>query len=116
MVPVILNASEFTQTIPVSGAYKRINGTQAPRYQYVIDDSSVAFVAGNWESKTYDSGQRGDKAPWYHDWGVDVIKAAQLLILQAGILGFEQMTPTLWMHEYQPHHPLLAGAVKCVMR
>ncbi len=66
---VILNASESRQIIPVTGTYKRINGTQAPRYQYVVDDSSAAFMARNWESKAYDSGQGVDKAPWYHDWG-----------------------------------------------
>ncbi|MBK9989814.1 MAG: carbohydrate binding domain-containing protein [Verrucomicrobia bacterium] len=65
---VILNASEVRQTIPVSGSYKRLTGTQAPRYLYVIDDVDSAFTAGNWTAVNYDSGL-GDKAPWYHDWG-----------------------------------------------
>ena len=66
---VILNASEVRQTIPVSGSYKRLTGTQAPRYQYVVDDADSAFTAGNWATASYDSGLGVDKAPWFHDWG-----------------------------------------------
>ena len=66
---VILNATNQRWTIPVTGAYRRFSGSQAPRYQYIVDDSDVAFTAGNWAAASYDSGQWVAVGPWFHQWG-----------------------------------------------
>ena len=66
---VILNATNSTQTIPVTGSYRRLTGTQAPRYQYIVDDADAGFTAGTWSSATYDSGLNVALGPWFHDWG-----------------------------------------------
>ena len=66
---VILNASKARRTIQVSGSYRRLTETQAPRYQYVVDDADAAFSAGTWATASYDSGQWMALGPWFHDWG-----------------------------------------------
>jgi hypothetical protein len=66
---VLVNASKQRMTIPISGSFKRLTGTQAPRYQYVVDDAEAAFTAGNWVAAAYDTGLWSATGPWYHDWG-----------------------------------------------
>ncbi|MBK8475651.1 MAG: hypothetical protein IPL39_04905 [Opitutaceae bacterium] len=66
---VILNGSKERQVIPVTGAYKRLGGTQAPLYQYVIDDVAPAFTAGGWGAAVYDSRLKQSTGPYFHDWG-----------------------------------------------
>ena len=66
---VILNATDARWDIPVSGSYLRFSGSQAPRYQYVVDDADAAFTPGNWFAASYDSGQWMAKGPWFHTWG-----------------------------------------------
>jgi hypothetical protein len=66
---VILNATSETWTIPVGGSYRRISGTQAPRYQYIVDDADAAFAPGAWAAASYDSGQWVAAGPWFHQWG-----------------------------------------------
>ena len=66
---VLLNGTRQAWTIPVSGSYQRLTGTQAPRYQYVVDDADAAFTAGSWTSTSIDSGQWVAAGPWYHQWG-----------------------------------------------
>ena len=67
---VYLNPSCEERTITVDGGYKRLSGTQAAKYQYIIDDDSAAFSAeGNWMETEFDSGEWKAVGPFYHDWG-----------------------------------------------
>jgi len=72
---VLLNGTTSPQTIAPGAGFQRFTGTQAPRYQYIVDDSSAAFTAtGAWYSTTYNSGggTAGGEAvngPYYHAWG-----------------------------------------------
>ncbi|MGC9946495.1 MAG: carbohydrate binding domain-containing protein [Bryobacteraceae bacterium] len=72
---VLLNGSASPQTIAPGPGFQRFTGTQAPRYQYIVDDSSAAFTAtGAWYSATYNSGggtASGEtvNGPYYHAWG-----------------------------------------------
>jgi len=66
---VLLNASDQSQTIDLGPGYRRITGSQAPLYEYIIDDSGNAFsTTGTWTTTTYDSGLWKDAGPFYHDW------------------------------------------------
>ncbi|MCX5685179.1 MAG: putative glycoside hydrolase, partial [Planctomycetota bacterium] len=68
---VLLNASRNGQTIDVGPGFHRLAGAQAPRHQFIVDDADAAFatVSGTWAAKTYDTGEWGATAPYYHDWG-----------------------------------------------
>lgn len=72
---VLLNGSASRQSIAPGAGFQRFTGTQAPRYQYIVDDSSAAFTAtGAWSSTTYNSGggtASGEtvNGPYYHAWG-----------------------------------------------
>lgn len=76
---VLLNATSSPQTFDLEAGLKRFSGTQAPKYQYVLDDSDAAFTAtGSWNAVTLDSGfARGAvtgpgsqvaNGPFYHAW------------------------------------------------
>jgi uncharacterized protein (TIGR03437 family) len=76
---VLLNATAAPQTIPLEPGLKRFSGTQAPRYQYIVDDSDSGFTtSGSWSAATMDSGfSRGTvdgpgsqlaNGPYYHSW------------------------------------------------
>ncbi|MGA2132303.1 MAG: putative glycoside hydrolase [Bryobacteraceae bacterium] len=72
---VLLNGTTTPQTIAPGAGFQRFTGTQAPRYQYIVDDSSAAFSAtGDWYTVTYNSGggtAGGEtvNGPYYHAWG-----------------------------------------------
>ncbi len=72
---VLLNGSTSPQTIAPGAGFQRFNGTQAPRFQYIVDDSSAAFSStGAWYTATYNSGggtASGEtvNGPYYHAWG-----------------------------------------------
>jgi uncharacterized protein (TIGR03437 family) len=72
---VLLNGTTSPQTIAPGPGFQRFAGTQAPRYQYIVDDSSASFTAtGAWYSATYNSGggtASGEtvNGPYYHAWG-----------------------------------------------
>ena len=73
---VLLNGTNSPQTIAPGPGLRRFSGTQAPRYQYIVDDSSAAFSGtGTWHSATYNSGggtASGEtvNGPFYHAWGM----------------------------------------------
>jgi uncharacterized protein (TIGR03437 family) len=63
---VLLNGTDSAQTIALEPGLQRFKGTQAPRYQYIIDDSSPSFTSDNsWRTVTIDSGFRIDDYPLY---------------------------------------------------
>jgi uncharacterized protein (TIGR03437 family) len=74
---VLLNGTTSQQTIPLEAGLQRFKGTQAPLYQYIVDDSTANFSAtGSWTTVTIDSGTRiddgplnvGANPPFYHCW------------------------------------------------
>ena len=76
MGTVLLNGSTSPQTIAPGAGFQRFTGTQAPRYQYIVDDSTASFSStGAWYSVTYNSGggtASGEtvNGPYYHAWGM----------------------------------------------
>jgi hypothetical protein len=67
---VLLNASRVSQTIEVGAGYRRLTGNQAPRYEYIVDDSDAIFSpTSNWKEAIYDTGEWQATAPFYHNWG-----------------------------------------------
>ena len=72
---VLLNGTNAPQTIAPGSGFSRFTGTQAPRYQYIVDDASASFSStGAWYSVTYNSGggtASGETVtgPYYHAWG-----------------------------------------------
>jgi hypothetical protein len=66
---VLLNGTQNTQTINVGSGIDRFTGTQAPLYQYIVDDSSAEFSAtGTWAIDTFNTGWREATGPYYHAW------------------------------------------------
>ena len=66
---VVLNATNSTQTIPLEAGLQRFSGTQAPKYQYIVDDGGSSFSAtGAWVVDTLDTGWRKPSGPYYHAW------------------------------------------------
>ncbi len=78
---VLLNGSATPQSIKLESGLKRFTGTQAPLYQYMVDDADAAFsVTGSWNTVTYNTGSWGPakknlpsapqnlNGPYYHCW------------------------------------------------
>ena len=66
---VLLNGTPNTQTISLDSGMQRFSGTQAPKYQYIVDDASSSFTtSGSWIVDTFDTGRRVAKGPYYHAW------------------------------------------------
>ncbi len=73
---VLLNGTTAPQTISMGSGFQRFSGTQAPMYQYIVDDAAPAFsaTAGSWSTVTYDTGYSSTgggetaNAPYYHAW------------------------------------------------
>jgi len=67
---VLLNGTRQPQTVEVGPGYRRLSGSQAPRYETILDDGGPGFATeGNWVETTYDSGAWQATGPFYHDWG-----------------------------------------------
>jgi uncharacterized protein (TIGR03437 family) len=75
----LLNGTTAQQTISLSPGFHRFSGTQAPKYQYIVDDMDAGFAStGAWSNVTYDSGVLWDDGsptssaealgPYYHAW------------------------------------------------
>jgi uncharacterized protein (TIGR03437 family) len=80
---VLLNGMSSAQTIPLDPGLQRFSGAQAPRDQYIVDDSDPAFTSsGPWSQATYNTGSysivgtgpnlpaapQNAKGPFYHCW------------------------------------------------
>lgn len=72
---VLLNGTPASQTISMGSGFQRFNGSQAPMYQYILDDAGPGFTTtGSWNIVTYDTGYSslgGGEAvsgPFYHAW------------------------------------------------
>jgi hypothetical protein len=80
---VLLNGMSTPQTVTLGPGFKRYSGTQAPLYQYIVDDSDSGFTAtGSWKTVIYDTGAyssagsspelppepQNQNGPFYHCW------------------------------------------------
>jgi hypothetical protein len=66
---VLLNGTTSPQTISLESGLQRFTGSQAPRYQYIVDDADAGFTAsGSWTVDTFDTGSRVAYGPYYHAW------------------------------------------------
>jgi hypothetical protein len=80
---VLLNGMPTPQTVTLGPGYRRFSGSQAPLYQYIVDDSDSAFTTtGTWSSVTYNTGAyssagsgpnlppapQNQNGPFYHCW------------------------------------------------
>ena len=80
---VLLNGTPSPQTVSPGAGFKRFSGTQAPLYQYIVDDSDSSFSGtGTWSTVTYDTGAyspagssanlpskpQNANGPFYHCW------------------------------------------------
>jgi uncharacterized protein (TIGR03437 family) len=76
---VLLNGTSTIQTIPIESGFQKFTGSQAPLWQYIVDDSSPSFTAdSSWQTVTYDTGLTdydfssappNPNPPYYHAWG-----------------------------------------------
>jgi hypothetical protein len=67
---VLLNPSREYRTVHVGSGYRRLTGTQAPRHEYIIDDTGASFSASSHFAEIpHDSGEWQASGPFYHDWG-----------------------------------------------
>lgn len=74
----VLNGDNSTHTVSVGGGYHRLQGSQAPLYQYIVDDDSQAFQPASgsqWAYASMDSGydmahpsSEVATGPYYHHW------------------------------------------------
>ncbi|MDP9054792.1 MAG: carbohydrate binding domain-containing protein, partial [Acidobacteriota bacterium] len=66
---VLLNGTNSPQTITLDSGLQRFSGSQAPRYQYIVDDTAPGFTtSGTWLVDTFDTGFRTASGPYYHAW------------------------------------------------
>jgi hypothetical protein len=84
---VVLNGGGVAATVALAAGLSRLDGQQAPRYQFIVDDNSSAFtpVDGAWAPADYESGydrtaptqeQVRPAAGFFHAWDVGVHEAA----------------------------------------
>jgi uncharacterized protein (TIGR03437 family) len=70
---VLVNGTSSRQTIPIESGFRKFSGSQAPLWQYIVDDVSPDFTAdSSWQTVTYDTGQYQSggnyQPPFYHAW------------------------------------------------
>ena len=66
----ILNATRQWQSVEAGEGFSHLQGDQAPRVQYLIDDLPPSFSADSgWNVVEYDSKEWTAVGPFYHDWG-----------------------------------------------
>lgn len=72
----LLNGTKSPQTITLGSGYRRLVGSQAPRFESLIDDTGTGFSTptGTWITTTFDSGEWKAVGPFYHNWGTSVHK------------------------------------------
>jgi len=106
---VLLNTSRETISYDVGFGYRRLSGSQAPRYEYIVDNTDARFsTAGMWSQAVYDSGEWKASGPYYHNWGADCQQTAAASATARWNLTIPQSdiyTITAWW----PAAPSLAG-------
>ncbi len=67
---VLLNPMREPMVIDLEPGYRRLSGSQAARFEHIIDDRNDAFsTTGGWTEVNHDSGEWQAVGPFYHDWG-----------------------------------------------
>jgi hypothetical protein len=67
---VLLNPSREPRTVALGPGFARLVGSQAPRWQFILDDDGPEFQSeGPWRRETLDSGEWKADGPYFHDWG-----------------------------------------------
>jgi hypothetical protein len=75
---VLLNGTPERQTIPLGRGFARIVGTQAPMWQYIIDDDGPGVrFSGRWSTAHHETHEWKAEPPFYHDWGSSCREAVQ---------------------------------------
>jgi len=65
----LLNATREPRDVTVGAGFHRLNGTQAPRFESILDDQGPNFsVTGTWTNAAWDSGEWKAVGPFYHSW------------------------------------------------
>ncbi len=68
---VLLNGTRQARAVTVGQGYRRLVGSQAPFYEFILDDIAPTFtISGTWTEVTYDSGEWQALGPFYHDWAL----------------------------------------------
>ncbi len=80
---VLLNGEGTPRTVTLESGFQRFMGTQAPLYQYIVDDSDSGFSdTGSWNTVAYNTGAysgagsgpnlpaepQNQNGPYYHCW------------------------------------------------
>jgi len=66
----VLNGTGGWQTVALEPGLARFTGAQAPRYQYIVDDSDAGFSAnGAWNVVDISGGFNVVAGPWANAWG-----------------------------------------------
>ncbi len=70
---VLLNGTGSQQTISLEPGFRRFQGSQAPRYHYIVDDADAAFSSvGAWNTACSTPNVTGPtpalNGPYYHAW------------------------------------------------
>ncbi len=106
---VLLNGTRAWQRIAAGAGFARLIGTQAPKYETILDDAGPGFsvISGSWAAATYDSGEWQAAGPFYHDWsdGVHQASAAGQVYWSLPISATDVYTVTAWW----PAAPAAAG-------
>ncbi len=69
---VLLNGAAKSQNVALEPGFRRFSGSQAPLWQYMVDDAAPDFSAdSSWQVVTYNSGDFHEghfQPPFYHAW------------------------------------------------
>lgn len=75
---ILLNGTSERKTVPLGEGFARIVGSQAPKWQYVIDDDNPGVkFSGRWSTVHHDTHEWKVEPPFYHDWGSSCRESAQ---------------------------------------
>jgi hypothetical protein len=67
----LLNGTNSVQTVALEPGFKRLNGSQAPMVETILDDgaaSGFSTLSGTWSEASLDSGEWTASGPFYHAW------------------------------------------------
>jgi hypothetical protein len=66
---VLLNPTRAEQTIELETGWRRLEGEQAPRHEWLADDSDAGFSSSSAQIAALDTAEYLAIGPFYHSWG-----------------------------------------------